>query len=76
MPLIITMCVALRTALWDQVTDAISLFGIAEFLYIVLLVWIGVSGAGPLSLDALLAKRRRRDAAAPSLTGTVARAAL
>ena len=60
-PLIITMCVALRTALWDQVTDAISLFGIAEFLYIALLVWIGVNGAGPLSADALIARLNRRD---------------
>jgi putative oxidoreductase len=56
-PLIVTMIVAIRTALWDQVEGVASLFTLAEFLYIGLLVWLGVSGAGPLSLDALLSHR-------------------
>jgi len=57
-PLIITMIVAIRTALWDQVDGVASLFTMIEFLYIVLFVWLGVSGAGPLSIDALLARGR------------------
>ena len=56
-PLIVTMCVAIRTALWDQVDGVSSLFGITEFLYITLLVWLGTTGAGPISLDGLLGRR-------------------
>lgn len=55
-PLIVTMIVAIRTALWDQVDGVASLFTMIEFLYIVLFVWLGVTGAGPLSLDALLGR--------------------
>jgi putative oxidoreductase len=53
-PLIITMIVAIRTALWDQVTGLGSLVGLLEFAYIALLVWLGTAGAGPLSADALI----------------------
>lgn len=55
-PLIVTMVVAIRTALWDQVDGVASLFTMIEGLYIVLFVWLGVAGPGPLSLDALLAR--------------------
>lgn len=53
-PLIITMIVAIRTALWDQVDGIGSLVGLLEFSYIALLIWIGTNGAGPISLDALI----------------------
>jgi putative oxidoreductase len=62
LPLIITMCVALRTALWDQIDSLSSLFGLSEFLYIALLVWLGTHGPGPLSLDRLIRVRRNRPA--------------
>lgn len=55
-PLIVTMIVAIRTALWDQVDGVASLFTMVEGLYIVLLVGLGVSGAGPLSADALIGR--------------------
>jgi putative oxidoreductase len=55
-PLIITMCVAIRTALWDQVDGIASTFSMIEGLYIVLCVWLGTTGAGPLSIDARLAR--------------------
>jgi putative oxidoreductase len=65
-PLTITMIVAIRTALWDQVDSLGSLFGLAEFLYITLLVWLGTNGAGPLSLDhlieGLIERRGQQDA--------------
>jgi len=64
-PLIVTMMVAIRTALWDQVDSVSSLFGIAEFLYIALLVWLGTDGAGPLAVDALLQRRHTPAVAAP-----------
>ena len=50
-PLIVTMLVAIRTALWDQVDGLSSLFGLSEFLYIVLLAWLGTNGPGPISID-------------------------
>ena len=56
-PLIITMCVAIRTALWDQVDGLSKLVGLTEFAYIALLVWLATDGPGPLSLDRLLGRR-------------------
>src|SRR5215468_4771465 len=53
-PLIITMCVAIRTAQWENVDGIGSLVGLLEFAYIALLVWLGTDGPGPLSLDRLL----------------------
>jgi len=63
-PLTITMMVAIRTALWSQVDSLGSLFGLAEFLYITLLLWLGTAGAGPLSVDWLI--ERYREHRAPS----------
>ncbi len=59
-PLMITMTVALRTALWSQIDSLGSLFGLAEFLYIALLLWLSTSGAGPLSIDWLIEGARNR----------------
>ncbi len=72
-PLIITMMVAIRTALWDQVESVGSLFGIAEFLYITLLVWLGTAGAGPLSVDRFLGNRAEPAASTPVLAGRASR---
>jgi putative oxidoreductase len=68
-PLIVTMIVAIRTALWDQVTAIGSLVGLLEFAYIALLVWLGTNGAGPLSADALLSMlmTRRAEHRAPAV---------
>jgi putative oxidoreductase len=59
-PLTITMVVAIRTALWDQVDSIGSLFSIAEFLYITLFIWLGTAGPGPLSIDWLIERYRER----------------
>jgi putative oxidoreductase len=53
-PLIVTMCVAIRTAQWENVDGIGSLVGLLEFSYIALLVWLGTDGPGPLSLDRLM----------------------
>lgn len=66
-PLMITMTVALRTALWSQIDSLGSLFGLAEFLYIALLLWLSTAGAGPLSLDWLIERARRRHGAPAAL---------
>ena len=75
-PLIIIMCVAIRTALWDQVDGIGSLVGLTEFAYIALLVWLAVEGAGPLSLDALLSRLTRRDTRAVPAAASPSRATL
>lgn len=74
-PLIITMMVAIRTALWDQVEGLSSLFSLSEFLYILLLAWLGTSGPGPFSIDWLYTTSRsdseeRRQRQPSALPGT------
>jgi uncharacterized membrane protein YphA (DoxX/SURF4 family) len=56
LPLIGTMVVALATALASRITGANALFGLAEFLYIVLLTQLAIGGAGPVSLDRIAAR--------------------
>ena len=74
LPLIITMTVAIRTALWSQVDSLGSLFGLAEFLYIALLLWLGTAGAGPLSLDWLIERYRGHRATSAMISGHTANA--
>jgi len=62
-PLIVTMVVAIRTALWADIDSLITLFGKAEFLYIALLVWLGTTGPGPLSADHLIERALARRSA-------------
>lgn len=63
-PLIGTMVVALITAKASEISDASDLFGTSEYLYIVLFIWLGIVGAGPFSVDRLLARRRTAGATA------------
>lgn len=73
LPLIGTMIVALLTALRGEIHSASDLFGLSEYLYIVILLWLGAYGAGPLSLDAVIAKRlERRERPVPGRARTVA----
>ena len=53
-PLIITMIVAIATALRDQVGNVADLLGLNEFAYIAIFFWIVVAGPGAASLDALI----------------------
>ncbi len=55
-PLIITMLVAIVTAQRENVGSLGDVFGLAEYLYITLLIWLGVTGPGPLSLDYVLVR--------------------
>jgi len=73
-PLIVTMVVAIRTALWSQVESLGSLFGLVEFLYITLLVWLGTAGAGPLSVDWLIERYREHRAPNAMLSGRTSNA--
>jgi putative oxidoreductase len=58
-PLAISMAVALLTAKASDIHGLGDLFGTVEFTYLVLLVWIALSGPGPIALDRLLAGKRR-----------------
>lgn len=57
LPLVVTMLVAIRTALWGELEGAVDLLGREEFLIIVLLTWLAAAGAGAVSLDSVLARR-------------------
>ena len=67
-PLIVIMAVALKTAKAGDIHELSDLFGASEYLYIALALWLGAYGAGPLSLDAIIATRL--DRAGGPRTGT------
>ena len=64
--LAITMVVAIKSALWDQVDSLGTLLGFDETAYLALFVWLGVAGPGPVSLDHLLLWWYRGGASAAS----------
>jgi putative oxidoreductase len=57
-PLIIVMCVAIMTAKKADLSGWTDIFGFSEFLYIVLLFWLVMEGAGKISVDNLLAEKK------------------
>jgi putative oxidoreductase len=57
-PLAISMIVALITAKASDIHGLADLFGTVEFTYLVLLIWVGVSGPGPISLDRIFLRKR------------------
>ncbi len=59
-PLIVVMVVAILTAKRDDLHGYSDLIGFAEYCYIVLLIWLGIGGAGFFSVDAFLARRFRK----------------
>jgi putative oxidoreductase len=59
-PLMIIMFVALRTAGRADIHSFSDLTGKTEYLYLVLLLWLAVQGAGLLSLDALIAPKIKK----------------
>jgi putative oxidoreductase len=54
-----TMVVAILTAQLGNVHGVADLFGLVEFAYLTVLVWLAVAGPGALSLDHAIARRRR-----------------
>ena len=55
-PLIVTMVVAIATAVWPQLDSWREIFGKEELHYIALLAYLVVTGPGAVSLDALVAR--------------------
>ena len=56
-PLIGTMIVAILTVRIKDVNDYSDFLSLSEYLFIVLLLWLIVKGAGSLSVDRILADR-------------------
>ncbi len=63
-PLIITMVVAIATAKKADLHGLDDLYGFIEYLYILLLLWLGVAGPGPISVDRIASKALFEDEAA------------
>ena len=76
LPLVVVMCVAIRTALWENVNGLGTLVGLLEFSYIALLVWLATDGPGPLSLDHLVGRAMTPRARAAAGAPIVQRAAI
>jgi putative oxidoreductase len=60
LPMSITMLVAILTAKRGDVHGLTDLVGLEEWSYLVFFIWLAVAGAGPLSLDRLVAPRLER----------------
>src|SRR5450432_3957533 len=60
LPLAFTMVVAILTAKRADIDGVSALLGFEEWSYLVMFLWLAVAGAGALSLDALLSRRRGR----------------
>ena len=56
-PLIVVMAVAIASAKWSKIEDWTDFFGFDEVAYAVMFLWLGVRGAGKVSLDYVLGKK-------------------
>jgi putative oxidoreductase len=59
LPMAFTMVVAIITAKREEIDGVLSILGFEEWSYMMMFVTIVLIGAGPLSLDALIARRLR-----------------
>jgi putative oxidoreductase len=57
LPLIVSMTVAILTARKADIHSYSDLFGMEEYLYMALLLWLGAYGGGPISLDRVVWRR-------------------
>lgn len=60
LPLMASMAVAILTAQRENVHGLPDLFGLVEWTYLALLLWVAFAGPGKASLDHLLTNRKRR----------------
>jgi putative oxidoreductase len=60
LPMAFTMVIAIVTAKRADLHGLTDLVGLEEWSYLVFFVWLAVAGAGPLSLDRLVAPRLTR----------------
>ena len=57
--LAVTMIVAVKSAKWGQVDSLETLLGFDESAYFAIFTWLAIAGAGALSLDHLIGRRRK-----------------
>jgi putative oxidoreductase len=74
LPLIVSMAVAILTAQRDQIHGLPDLFGLVEWTYLALLLWVAIAGPGKISLDYLLTRRAASHSKTPSAPGLAAKA--
>lgn len=60
LPLIASMAVAISTAQRENVHGLPDLFGLVEWTYLALLLWVACAGPGRVSLDHVLLGKKRR----------------
>jgi putative oxidoreductase len=60
LPMAFTMVIAILTAKRPDIDGVTTLVGFEEWSYLVFFLWLAVSGAGPISLDRLVAPRLER----------------
>lgn len=60
LPMAFTMLIAIVTAKRADIHGLTDLVGFEEWSYLVVFLWLAVAGAGPLSLDRLVAPRLER----------------
>jgi putative oxidoreductase len=60
LPMAFTMVIAILTAKRGDIHGLTDLVGFEEWSYLVLFAWLALAGAGPLSLDRLIAPRLDR----------------
>jgi putative oxidoreductase len=58
LPLAFTMVIAILTAKRADITGLTALVGFEEWSYLVFFIWLALVGAGPVSIDGLLGRRR------------------
>jgi putative oxidoreductase len=74
LPLMASMLVAILTAQREQVHGLPDLFGLVEWTYFALLLWVAIAGPGKVSVDHLLSQRaspRARALITPDMTAKV-----
>jgi putative oxidoreductase len=64
LPVAFTMVVAILTAKRADLDGVTALVGFEEWSYFTMCIWLAVAGAGPLSFDALVSRRQRREVSA------------
>ena len=67
LPMAFTMVVAIAAAKRADIDGLSTLLGFEEWSYIVFFIWVALVGPGPLSLDALWARLRKRETGAAAL---------
>ena len=60
LPMAFTMVIAILTAKLGDVHGLTDLVGFEEWSYLVFFIWLALAGAGPLSLDRLIAPRLQK----------------